>query len=84
MRNNFDQRLKRLEQTAELKLAERPLIMVSFVMPGQADQLREWKRAELDGQSWDRRPGETSQAFEGRVIAHLRAQLPSATYVLFF
>jgi hypothetical protein len=84
MRNNFDQRLKRLEQTTELKLAEQPLIIVSFVMPGQADQLRAWRRAELDGQSWERRPEESPQDFERRVITHIRTQLRSATYVLFF
>jgi hypothetical protein len=84
MRNNFDQRLKRIEQTAKLKLAEQPLIIVSFVMPGQADQQREWKRAELDAQSWERRPEESSQDFERRVITHMRTQLHSPTYVLFF
>ena len=84
MRREVDRRLKRLEQTAKSKLAEPPLIIVSFVLPGQLDQVREWKRAEIDEQSWERRPGETSEDFERRVVSDLKTQDPAATYVLFF
>ena len=63
IRNNIPRRLSQLERKADVH-APQPLIFVTFGGPGHPC---ESSRAECDDQVWERRPGETEEAFQRRV-----------------
>jgi hypothetical protein len=81
MRNNIPRRLKRLEQQAHIHDAPQPVILVSFVRPGQPCRSN---RAECDNEVWERAPRESTQDFESRVFENLQRHEDCPTVVVFF
>lgn len=85
MRSNISRRLTHLEEKAGIATnAEKPvLIIVRFVNPnGHGGEQCESGRAMFDNQIWNRKPGETTDDFESRVIANL-PEFEHADYVIF-
>jgi hypothetical protein len=81
MRSNISRRLRQLEQKAHIHDAPQPLILVTFVSPGEPSLS---SRAECDGQVWERAPGETEEDFQSRVGESLHRRQRSPTVVIFF
>jgi hypothetical protein len=80
MRSNIPRRLRQLEQKARIHDAPQPVIFVTFVDPGQPCQS---KRAECDGQVWERTPRETQEDFKRRVTENLQRDGSYNTLVFF-
>jgi hypothetical protein len=82
MRSNIPRRLTQLEQKAHIHDAPQPVIFVRFVAPGRPH--RSSSARCLDGdQVWERRPGESEEAFERRVSKSLKRDERLPTVVLF-
>jgi hypothetical protein len=80
MRSNIPRRLSQLEQKAHIHDPPQPVIFVQFVTPGRPYRSR---RAECDGQVWERAPRETEQDFQSRVHESLQRDERSPTVVIF-
>jgi hypothetical protein len=81
MRSNISRRLRQLEQKAHIHDAPQPVILVTFVSPGEPCQS---DRAECDGQTWERRSRETQEVFERRVCESLQRHEDRPTILIFF
>jgi hypothetical protein len=82
MRNNIPRRLNELERKAHIHDPPQPVIFVKFVTPGQSYQSNS-ARCLDSSQAWERRTGETEEAFERRVSEGLNRDEQSPTVVLF-
>jgi hypothetical protein len=81
MLSNIPRRLRQLEVKAHIHDPPPPIIFVSFVAPGRPH--RSSSARCLDGdQVWERRAGETEEAFERRVSEDLKRDEQSPTVVL--
>jgi Family of unknown function (DUF5681) len=78
-----EKRLSQLERKAHIHDPPPPVIFVRFVAPGRAHR-SSWARC-LDGdQAWERRTGETEEAFERRVSEGLKRDEHSPSVVLLY
>jgi len=80
MRSNISRRLRQLEQQAHVHDPPQPVILVSFVSPGEPCLS---SRAECDGQVWERTPGETEEDFQSRVKESMRRDERRPNVVIF-
>ena len=69
MRRNISRRIERLEQRAGFCAKPPPNFFLFFVNERDSSPIR----AELDGLTWKRTPGEGEEAFKDRILADLNA-----------